>query len=222
VSERLRQGLVRTRLHLKKLIAASCDVGFVSLLSWIEVEKSKICNGKESLDFETLGQRKSWKSEDVSKHLRTGLAKTKLHQKKLIAPSCNIGFLSFLVESKAKRASYTKIQEILDFETQGERNEWKREDVSERLRKGPRRTRLHLKKLIAPSYDIGFLGFFVQICTQESKLCNRTEKFGFWNWTREKRLKKWRCVRTKGSTRATTFTKKSSYLPGVISHFCIF
>jgi hypothetical protein len=63
-----------------------------------------------------------------------------------------------LLESKCKRVNYAMAQESLDFETQGKRNGLKSEDVSE-LRKGPTRTKLHQKKLIAPSCNIGLPSF---------------------------------------------------------------
>jgi hypothetical protein len=94
-------------------------------------------------------------------------------------------------------------EQSLDFETQGKRNNWKVEDMSE-LRKGPTRTRadcaLHQKKHIAPSWDIGFPSFLAWIEAQEIKLRNGTRKFGFWNSGREKRLKRSRCVKTNEGT----------------------
>jgi hypothetical protein len=49
---------------------------------------------REILDFETDGQRNAWESEDVSE-LRNGPTTTRVHQKKLIARSCDIRFSSF-------------------------------------------------------------------------------------------------------------------------------
>jgi hypothetical protein len=76
-------------------------------------------------------------------------------------------------ESKLRQA-----EESLDFKTNGERNGRKSEQVSE-LRKGLTRTRLHQKKLIAPSCNIGISSFLASIEAQESKLCNGKRKFGF-------------------------------------------
>jgi hypothetical protein len=84
----------------------------------------------------------------------------------------------FWLESNGKRASYATAEESLDFETHGERNGLKSEDTSE-LRKGSTRTRLHQKKLIAPSCDIGFPSFSALIERQEIKLSNGRRKFGF-------------------------------------------
>jgi hypothetical protein len=54
---------------------------------------------EKKLDIETQAGRNGWKGEDVS-DLRKGPTRTRadyaLHQKKLIAPSCDIRFLSFL------------------------------------------------------------------------------------------------------------------------------
>jgi hypothetical protein len=54
---------------------------------------------EKKLDFETQAGRNGGKGEDVS-DLRKGPTSTRvdcaLPQKKLIAPSCNIRFLSFL------------------------------------------------------------------------------------------------------------------------------
>jgi hypothetical protein len=83
----------------------------------------------------------------------------------------------------------------LDFETQGERNGWKSEDVSE-LKKTPTRTKLNQKKLIALSCHIRFSSFLSLI----EPLCGGRRKFGFWNSGQEKRLRKWRCVRTEEGT----------------------
>jgi hypothetical protein len=104
-----------------------------------------------------------------------------------------------LVSIERQESKLGKAEENLDFETQGERNGWKSEDVS-KLRKGPTRTRLHQKKLIAPSCVIGFLSFLAWIKPQESKLRNGRRNFGFWNSGWEKQLKKWRVVRTEKGT----------------------
>jgi hypothetical protein len=60
-------------------------------------------------------------------------------------------------------------REILNSRTQGQRNARKSEDVSE-LRNGPTTTRLHQKKLIAPSCDIRFSSFWGFIEAQERKV----------------------------------------------------
>jgi hypothetical protein len=58
--------------------------------------------------------------------LRKGPTRTRadyaFHQKKLIVPSCDIGFQSFLAKSKCERASQVMAQKSLDFEIKGERN----------------------------------------------------------------------------------------------------
>jgi hypothetical protein len=69
-------------------------------------------------------------------------------------------------------------REILNSRTQGKRNAWKSNDVSE-LRNGPSTTRLHRKKLIAPSCDIRFSSFLGGIEAQESKVQNGKRKFEF-------------------------------------------
>jgi hypothetical protein len=50
----------------------------------------------ESLDSGTEGERNGSKSEDVSE-LRKEPSRSRLHQKKLIAPLCDIGFPRFSV-----------------------------------------------------------------------------------------------------------------------------
>jgi hypothetical protein len=89
--------------------------------------------------------------------------------------------------------------ENLDYGTQGQRNAWESEDMFE-MRNRPITTRLHLKKLIAPSCDIRFSSFLGWIEEQDRKLFNRRRKFRFWNSGPEKCPKKWRCVWTEERT----------------------
>jgi hypothetical protein len=90
-------------------------------------------------------------------------------------------------------------REILNSRTQGQRNARESEDMSE-LRNGPTTTRLHQKKLIAPSCDIQFLSFLGWIEARERKDFNGKRKFEFLNSGPEKRPKKWRCVWTEERT----------------------
>jgi hypothetical protein len=76
---------------------------------------------REILNSRTKGHRNARKSEDVSE-ARNGPTTTRLHLKRLIAPSCDIGFSSFLGESKRKSASFSMAREILDSRTLGQRN----------------------------------------------------------------------------------------------------
>jgi hypothetical protein len=75
------------RLHQKKLIAPSF---------WVE-SKRKRANylmARGNLKSGTSSLRNAKKNEDVSE-LRNGPTTTNLHQKKLIAHSCDIRFSSF-------------------------------------------------------------------------------------------------------------------------------
>jgi hypothetical protein len=168
VSE-LRNGSTRTRLHQKKLIAPSSDIRFSCFLGWLEVQASMIFNGRSKFGFwNSVPENclKKWRC--VWTEVRTGLTTTRLHYKKLIAPS-------FWVESKRKRANYSMVGGNLNSGSSGQRNARKSEEVSE-LRNGPTTTSLHQKKLIAPSCDIRFSSFFGWIEAQESKLFNGSRK----------------------------------------------
>jgi hypothetical protein len=116
-----------------------------------------------------------------------------------------------------------------DFETQAGRNGWKGEHVSD-LRKGATRTRancaLHQKKLIGPSCEIRFPGFLDSIEPEKSKVRTARKKIGFWKSGGEKRLKRWRCVRSEkgtdqdhGGLRSSPEKAHSSLLRYPISEF---
>jgi hypothetical protein len=90
-------------------------------------------------------------------------------------------------------------REILNSRTQGQRNAWESEDMFE-LRNGPSTTRLHQKKLIAPSCDIRFSSLLGWIEAQERKVFNGKRNLESQNSGPEKRLEKWRCVLTEERT----------------------
>jgi hypothetical protein len=125
----------------------------------------------------TEGERNSRNSEDLSE-LRNGPTTTRLHQKKVIAPSCDIRFSCFLGWIEARERRFSMDREILDSRTQGHRNARKSEDVPE-LRNGPTTTKLHQKKLIAPSCDIWFSSFLGWIEARDRKVLNGKRNFEF-------------------------------------------
>jgi hypothetical protein len=161
------------------------------------------------------------------------MANCALHHKKLIGPSCDIRFLSFLdfiepEESKLRNG----IKKKIDFEIQAGRNSWKGEDVLD-LRKGPTTTRancaLPWKKLIGPSCDIRFPSFLTWIEPEESKLHNEGKKIRFCKSGGEKWLKRWRCVRSEegkdqheGGLRPSPEKAHSSLVRYPISKFFLF
>jgi hypothetical protein len=119
--------------------------------------------------------------------------RTRLHQKKLIAPSCDIVFPSFLAWIEWQESKLRKKVWVLKLRAR---------EIAEKVKmcQGATRTRLYQKKLIAPSCDIGFPSFLAWIERQQSRLRNGRRKFGFRNSRREKRLKKWGCVRIEEGT----------------------
>jgi hypothetical protein len=90
-------------------------------------------------------------------------------------------------------------RENFNSRTQGQRNARKSEDVSE-LKNGPTTTRLHRRKLIAPSCDIRFSSFLRWIEARKRKVFNGKRKFQFSNSGPEKRPKNGSCVWTEERT----------------------
>jgi hypothetical protein len=140
-------------------------------------ESARFSMEREILNSRTQGKTNAWKNEDVSA-LRNGPTTTRLHQKKLIAPSGYIRFSSFLGWSKREITRFSMEREFLNSRTQGKRNARKSEDVSE-LRNGPTTTKLHQKKLKAPSCDVRFSSFLGWIEAGERKVFNGKRIFEF-------------------------------------------
>jgi hypothetical protein len=138
----------------KKVIAPSYDIGFQCSRSQLRATRVSYMMVGVDLNFSTQGWRAGQKSERVPEGAQPDSRATTC-RKKVIAPSYDIGFQCSRSQIKATRVSYMMIGVDLNFSTQG----WRAGQKSELLPEGAqqdRRATTCRKKVIAPSYDIGF------------------------------------------------------------------